>query len=413
MAETLPTRSGDAQVSRTYREAFRLVSANTQLRFRFRFVHQPNALASFAVLCVPAILYALARRSNSSVVCSGIWVLVDYDSADDQQLLRLQMPTLLRDLQTRTSSLVSRRLARRRLASSLPSSAVIPRMSVLRTGLLQSVLALRHHLLSRGIMTKSRRESRRQIENSIACLDAELTANQRLTDALGQHSKWTVKDVFGIDLEIVTGTDWLLSQAPLRLRVLRWIAAQYPALISSGAWRVCPYCYTRTRVPITSYASGDLISPATRCIEGHLLSAVPFDLTMTVESAAGMCPMFVLPVRLDDIMERLIPDDSDLLVSYPGSFSHLEESVGMVRELRSLPGIMKRQSTPDWCPSHSSQNPFSALVQGSLLSDRERLSIACSLYRSSLAVAHSILPIDLGAEIGKHVGSILEREAYE
>jgi hypothetical protein len=411
VAEASAVRVGDALVYRSYRDAVRIISSSARLRFRFS--HQPNAFASFAVLSIPAFAWALARRNNSSIDCSASWVLVDYDSADDQQLLRLRMPKALPDHQTRMSGLVPRRSTHRRLASSVPSSAAVARLPVLKTELTQSALALRHYLASREIKTNSRKECRRQAEDSIARLDADLAANRRLTDALGQHNRWEAKTAFGIDVRIVSGTDWLLGQATARLRALTTVVARHPKLVDGGTWRVCPRCYTRTRVPIHRDASGNLATPDTQCREGHSLAAATLDFARTIESIAGPCPAFILPVRLDDVMERLVADDCDLIVSYPGSYAHLRESVRAVHTLRAVLDRSKRGIIPDWCPSHRVQNLFHDLIRSRLLPDDQQIPVASSLYRSSLAVARSIFPQDLGATIGKHVERTLKAETED
>jgi hypothetical protein len=228
---------------------------------------------------------------------------------------------------------------------------------------------------------------------------------------LGQHNRWSAKAAFGIDVRIVSGTNWLLDQAASRLRALRTITARYPTFVAGGAWRVCPQCYTRTKVPISRNVSGDLTSPDTRCEERHPLSEILIDLAKTIESPVGACPMFILPVHLDDIMERLLSDDFDLTISYPGSYTHLHESVNAIHVLHPLLDRSKRSLIPDWCPSHRTQNIFRDFVRG--LPHDQQVPIASLLYRSSLTVACSIFPQDLRAAIGKHIESTLTVETIE
>ncbi|WP_444947143.1 hypothetical protein [Micromonospora ureilytica] len=377
-------------------DALRTVLDETPHRpTRVRYSHQPNVLASLAVLtpCVAAPI--TARRAGQRADFIITWVSTDYDGADDEQFLRVRLPRTRPAPATRMTPALGRRWAGRRLASSIPSSAVLTRLASLEQEVVHAALALRHHLARLGWPVSARRTCRQRITEGFAALRHTLGTYRRLPDALAGHNTWMIEQVFGVHVSVHGGTDWLLGQAKQRLETLALVAAARPELLGAGIWRVCSRCHVRTRVECGVSSSSLRVTEGSCGGCGHVLGRGPIDLTATVDSPAGPCPEFVPLVHLDDLMERLVDPGFDLAVHYPGSFSHLAASRAALLPLLdgALSGYPK--PAPDWCPTHLDLIAFVDSLFPDRLSRRptraEDATAFQILYRSSALVAWSIL----------------------
>ncbi|MGW5555592.1 hypothetical protein ACWER9_00020 [Micromonospora sp. NPDC003944] len=361
---------------------------------RVRYSHQPNVLASLAVLtpCVAASI--TASRMGQQADCDITWVCVDYDGADDEQFLRVRLPRLRPAPATRMTPALGRRWAGRRLTSSIPSSAMLSRLVDLEQEVVHAALALRHDLARRGWPVGARRTCRQRVTEGFTALRHALSIHRRLPDALASHNSWMIEQVFGVHVSVQSGTDWLQGQAKQRMETLALVAAARPDLLGAGIWRVCSRCHVRTRVECGVSSSILQVTEESCGGCGRVLERAPIDLTATVDSPAGPCPEFFPPVHLDDLLERLVDPGFDLAVHYPGSFSHLAASRAALVPL--LDGVLSGypQPAPDWCPTHLDLIAF----VDSLFPDRSPRSTRVDdvtafqiLYRSSALVAWSIL----------------------
>ncbi|MFG3698054.1 hypothetical protein ACGF5C_09060 [Micromonospora sp. NPDC047620] len=373
---------------------------------RVRYCHQPNMLASLAVLtpCVAApIAASCAGRPGD---CAVTWVSVDYDAADDEQLFRVRLPRTHPVPGTRMTPALGRRWAGRRLASSIASSAALSRVPELEQEVVNAALALRHDLAGRGWAVTSRRTCRRRVAEGFAALRHALGSHRRLTDALAGHNTWMVEQVFGVSAAVRSGTDWLLARARWRLRALLLVAGDRPDLLKAGTWRVCPRCHVRSRIQFR-FGTSDMGVVGSSCLGcGRVLGPAPLDLTATVDSPAGPCPEYLLPVQLDDVLERLVEPGFDLAVHYPGSFVHLAASRAALLPL--LNGALSGypEPAPDWCPTHLELTSFVDILLRDGFSPRPKDADDARafhlLYRSSALVCWSVLAGSATAAAADH-----------
>lgn len=362
---------------------------------RVRYSHQPNALASLAVLSACAAAALTGLRRQAPVKCLVTWMSVDYDGADDEQLLRVRLPRCRPGLSTRMSPVLNRRRMGKRLAASIPAGAMRFRLAEVEQEAVHSALALRHHLARQGWAVTGRRTCRSRVAEGFAALRHLLGSRARLPDALAEHNAWMIRQIFGVDVSVASGVETLLNQAQARQRMLSFIALARPDLVREGIWRVCSRCHVRTRVRCRFEASGAEIDAAECAGCGQATAGAALDLSAVVDSSAGPCPEFIVPVRLDDLLERLVEPDFGLAAHYPGSVPHLTGSrsilVALLKsELRGYP-----EPPPDWCPTHLDLAALTDMLLPGPIPERSANSAGMTasqvLYRSSALVAWSVL----------------------
>lgn len=355
-----------------------------------RFAHQPNLFASGYVLSAAIIAQSVARRLISPGAAASLdYVVIDYDTADDERTFRAPVPRMIPSPDISYYRVITRRDAKDRLACGIESSVILKNLAGLHRSMLAGNLSLRHALSRTRFPVTSRSRCRSIVSRSVDALEYFLSSSPRFSDATALHNAWVLQEVFRCtDVRVIAGYEWLARYARPRLSLTMELLRANPGLGDGFIWAICEQCLRR--IHTRSYIVGEeIVIEKSQCRFCQTWSeTAPLRFDDTIESPVGPCPKFVPTVHLDDILDRLI-GDHDVSVYYPGSYSHTQES-GKILEQAQRAGLRTaRLPAADWCPTRSEL----ATIWDTGVPDSRFLGL---LGRASACVAWSLMPNDFG-----------------
>ncbi|MFF5308790.1 hypothetical protein [Streptomyces massasporeus] len=324
--------------------------ARTMGDLHLRFAHQPNLFASGYVLSTAALAErVIQRRVGAST--SLEYVVVDYDSADDERTFRAPLPRLTPEPGVKYHRVITRLEAKNRIACSIASADILNRLSSLRRCMIEATLCLRHGLAQANIPVATRAACRMRVDHCLDALESFLRAHPRFSRAAAHHNVWVLEKVFRCThVKLVAGFDWLSSHSQERLNFTKQLLKIWPAWNERLIWSLCEKCLRRVHTKVRIVAE-DLIVESHVCPSCRVWSKdeiLRFDRTVPTE--VGPCPKFVPSVRLDDILDRLI-GEHDFSVYYPGSQGHVRDAGKILVQATQGGLISTRTPAHDWCPS--------------------------------------------------------------